>query len=86
MTQHEPTSTEAADELTIDEILRRFRQYCVHGIMSDTPHMMTFDEAKKALADRDNRLKEAMEGLKDYGHQADCVDACIALIEKGGLS
>lgn len=44
--------TSPGDELSADEILRRFRQHCMHGIMSDTPWTMDFTEAK----DRLNRL------------------------------
>jgi hypothetical protein len=34
---------------TLREILAQFRQHLVNGVMSDTPHRLTIDEAEAAI-------------------------------------
>ena len=43
-----PDSTKRIDT-KLDEILKQFRQHTSGGVMSDTPHKLTFDGAKQAL-------------------------------------
>ena len=94
MTQHDPTSTEAADELCekIKDIIAPNHHINHQNVR---PHAISFtqvgvdyatDAIMHLITDRDNRLKEAMKKAKskseahDYKMFNEGIELCIKLL------